>query len=557
MKKRLHLESPCNRYLSTVTIMLVMLILIASPKTASCSLASNNIPLDSRIYLYLEKLTGFGLVKNDVRSIKPFTKAEAARLVLEAEKNLPLLDGEALAFAKEIIGRMHELIPRELSLYKEPKKAPWFDCNPIASARLRYVYLDGVPRSYDRQVFVRGGQNAFGFIGGKLRPDSDAGVAAQSGTEGTPLLENNEGVIYHRGNNVELRWVVEGFVTSKVSLEMEPILLNRPGNSGEGRSTQLALQKGYVKLGGGGLELEVGRDENWFGPGYRGATTLTDNARNLDLIKLSSPEPLDVAWVKCYLGEFKYSLIFSRLDETGTGENLREPYFFGIKLALKPRPWFEVGIHFVRMEGGPGFEGQETNLQDFIFGGGWTNKSASTAGIDLRFRIPWLRNTEIYGDYSGSDSALFWPFVESYVAGFYIPRLTNFGKDDLRFEFFYGNPKLYTDFKFPVGFVYRGMPFGDSQGGSALEFFTRYSHWFSVRNNIALEYFHTDRGREGRVGQQQTEEKNAWRAFWNLPLYGDMDMNLMYGWERINNFNLVGGENRTNQIFKVDISYRY
>jgi hypothetical protein len=36
-----------------------------------------------------------------------------------------------------------------------------------------------------------------------------------------------------------------------------------------------------------------------------------------------------------------------------------------------------------------------------------------------------------------------------------------------------------------------------------------------------------------------------------------MDMNLLYGWERINNFNLVGGVNRTNQIVKVDLSYRY
>jgi hypothetical protein len=42
-----------------------------------------------------------------------------------------------------------------------------------------------------------------------------------------------------------------------------------------------------------------------------------------------------------------------------------------------------------------------------------------------------------------------------------------------------------------------------------------------------------------------------------LPVHGDFDMQLMYGWERINNVNLVGGINRTNQIVKVDLSYRY
>lgn len=515
------------------------------------ALASNNIPLDSPVYSYIEKLAGFGLLDSDVKGVRPYSRSEAARLYLEAEGNLSRLGGAVPPFATDVMQRLRELLPREVSLRDEPDKAPLADYNLLVGAKMRYVYVDGIPRSYNRQVFVRGGQSAFGFIGGKLRPDSDAGIVNQSGSEGTPLLENNEGVIYRAGSNGEVRWGMEGFVKDKVSLLLEPDILVTKDNN------KLFLRKGYVKVGSGGLELEVGRDANWFGPGYRGATTLTNNAKNFDLIKLSSPEPLDVAWVKRYLGDFKYSLIFSRLDETGTGAALRRPYFIGIDLALKPKPWYEVGIHFVRMEGGPGFEGKSSTLQDAIFGGGYTNKNATTAGIDLRFRIPWLRNTEIYGDYSGSDSALFWPFVESYVAGFYIPCLTQSGKDDLRFEFFYGNPKLYTDSKFPTGFVYDGMPFGHSQGGAALEFFTRYSHWFSVRNNLALEYFHTDRGREGRVGNQQTEEKNAWRAFWNLPLYGDMDMNMMYGWERINNFNLVGGAKQTNQLLKVDLNYRY
>lgn len=517
--------------------------------SSAWALASNNVPLDSQVYLYLEKLEGLGLITSDVKGVRPYAKAEVARLLVEAEEALAFRDTTAQIFAADLIRRIRDLVPREVALRKEPEGAPFFDYNLLADARLRYVYLDGMPRSYDRQVFVRGGQRVFGFIGSRMRTN-DAGIVSQSGTEGTPLLENNEGTIFRKGSNGELSWAMEGYVTGKVSLLLEPDLLHTPG------SDLAALRKAYVKFGGGGLELEVGRDANWFGPGYRGATTLTNNAKNFDAFKLSSPEPLDVAWVKRYLGNFKYSLIFSRLDETGTGTDLRHPYFIGIDLALKPRPWYEVGIHFVRMEGGPGFQGKAT-LQDEIFGGGWTNKSATTAGIDLRFRIPWLRNTEIYGDYSGSDSALFWPFVESYVAGFYIPRLTDSGKDDLRFEFFYGSTKLYTDGKFPAGFVYEGMPFGHSQGGATLEFFTRYSHWFSARNNLALEYFHTDRGREGRLPGQSLEEKNAWRGFWTIPLYGDVDMEMMYGWERINNFNLVGGVKQTNQLLDVDLKYRY
>jgi hypothetical protein len=554
------------------SILCLMVIAGLASAPAQCwALASNNIPLDSPVYLYLEKLTGFGLVASDVKGIKPFSKAEAARLVLEAEKNLPALEGGAHSFAKEIIDRIRELVPREMSLYSEPKTAPWFDVNPLAHARLRYVYLDGVPRSYNRDVWDPGHQSAFGFIGGDLRPVGP-GPVRHFGTEGTPLLPNNEGIVYRRGQNVELRWAVEGFVASKVSLEVEPLVLNAPGNGSDDRKTSLLLNKGYIKFGGGGLELEVGRDANWFGPGYRGTVTFTNNAKNFDLVKLSSPEPLDVKWIKKYLGDLKYSLVVSRFDETGSGETIRRPYFMGLKLALKPKPWFEIGGNFVRQEGGPGHVGRKPSFIDFIFGGGDTDVSNTIAGIDLRFRVPWLRNTEVYGEYAGEDSALFWPFVESYVAGFYIPRLTNDGRNDLRFEFFYGDGILYVDHNFPVtGYTYHGMPVGHSQGGATIDFFLRYSHWFSVRNNLALEIAHTERGSEGRVPVnssgnvdpvkgvfvQAVERKNAARVLWSLPLYGNFDLGLMYGWERIHNMDLVSGANRTNQIFKADLSYRY
>ena len=542
------------------------LFLILSFSPSRCwSLASNNIPLDSPIYLYIEKLGGFGLLDSDMPGLKPYSKAEAARLVAEAEKNLD--NNEAPLLVKQILDRLHELLPREISLRENPDAAPLFDYNPIAWTRWRYAYVDGEPRNYTRPVIVPGNQSAFGFIGGNLRPQPSA-ISQKYGTEGTPLVENNEGVVYRRGHSGELRWGLEGYVSDFASLLLEPSLYTTPAENGNGRNYQATLHKGYLKLGGGGLELEAGRDANWFGPGYRGTLTLTNNARNFDMIKLSSPEPLDIGWVKRWLGNFKYAFVFSRFDKTGSGSTEREPYFVGIKLDLKPATWFEIGGNFVRQEGGPGFSGS-TSLKDLIFGGGYTNKNNTIAGIDLRFRIPWLRNTELYGEYVGEDSALFWPFIESYVAGFYIPRLTSSGRDDLRFEYFWGHQYLYSDGKFPTGYTYHAMSPGHSQGGGTEEFFLRYSHWFSVRNNLALEYFHTERGNVGRVTvnstgvfdpngtRQAVERKNAVRAIWSVPLSGDYNAKLTYGWERIHNFNLVGGINRTNQIATVEVTYRY
>jgi hypothetical protein len=326
------------------------------------------------------------------------------------------------------------------------------------------------------------------------------------------------------------------------------------------------LNKGYLKLGGGGLELEVGRDANWLGTGYRGAITMTDNARNLDIVKISSPEPI----TSKYLWDLKYALIVSRLDDTVISGQDRRPYFLAAKLSFLPKPNVEFGLNYGKEFGGPGVNNSASAYFKGIFGGTGSDNTNNLAGMELRLRMPFLRNTEIYGEFSGEDSASFWPIVESYVAGFFVPRLTSDGKNDLRFEYFLGNRILYTSGTFPEGYLYRGMPIGDSQGGAAEEFFVRYSHWFSIRNRLALEYYHTERGNLGRVpvnssGQvdlqngvlQAVERKNSVRTFWDLPLHGEFDLQLMYGWERIHNLNLMEGVDRTNQIFKMDVSYRY
>lgn len=514
------------------------------------ALSSANIPLDSPIYLYLEKLGGIGLITSDMSGIKPFSRAEAARLLLEAEKNLNDSGTTSSEFSRKLILRIRELIPREVFLQEFPDKKPQFvDFNPTASVRKRYVYMSGTPRDYNRISQDPGHQSAFGFIGGDLRP-FNGGTARTSGTEGTPLLENNNGTIHTAGHSAELRWAAEGYLSDKMSGLIEPSLQISKSD------TKLSLNRGYLKLGGGGLELEVGRDENWFGPGYRGTTTLTNNARNFDFIKLSSPEPIDVAWLKRWVGDVKYSLIVSRFDETDAGtSDQRRPYFIGFKLAVKPKDWYEIGVNFVRQMGGPGFSGSP----DTILGGGNNDHSNSIAGFDLRFRIPWLRNTEIYGEFSGEDNAGgVWPIVESYVGGIFIPCLTATCRDDLRFEYFFGSVMLYGDFQFPRGYVYHNMTPGHSQGGGGVQdFFLRYSHWFGVRNNLALEYFYTERGRSYRMPGQVMESKHAGRIFWSLPVRGDMDAQIGYGFESISNLNLIDGAARTNHLLNLELKYRY
>ncbi|MRR34342.1 capsule assembly Wzi family protein [bacterium] len=537
-----------------VAYSLLLLAFLSATPARAWTFASNNIPLDSPVYSWLDSLAGFGLVKSDIKGIRPFTRAEAARLYLEARANLagePDLASSTLV--NDLLVELRQALKREIRLYREPATAPSFDCRLLTAAKARYVYLDGVPRSYERPVYDPGDDGVFG-IGHGLRPKNPYPLSAQQhGTEGTPLFENNEGIIYRRGHNAEFRTTSEAFAGRWAAALVEPMLLYAERD----QMVQARLNKGYLKLGSDALELEVGRDANWLGLGYRGNITLTNNARNFDQVKLSSPEPILLPWI----GVFKYSLILSRFDEVATVRGVREPYFFATKISLKPADYAEVGLNLGRQVGGPGVDNSFGSLLRGFIGGTNNDNSNSVAGLELRFRIPQLRNIELYGEFSGEDAASFWPIMESYVAGFYIPRLTAGGRDDLRFEYFYGHQGLYTNGTFPEGYLYHDLPIGHSQGGAAEEFYVRYSHWFSARNNLALEYWHGERGNLGRVPvggvMQAVERKDSVRGTWTLPLYGEFDCALTYGWETVRNRNLVGGQNRDNQLVNFELGYRY
>lgn len=536
-------------------------VLLFISSAAECSEpASTNIPLDSPVYLYLDKLIGMGLITSDIRGIKPYTRAEAARMALEAERNLESLEGRKARFATEIVHRITQLTQREVSIKTASEETPLFSVAPIASMRLRNVYLDGSARSYERPVHDPGNDGVFG-IGSGLRPANPyPSPVQQHGVEGTPLLEGNEGARYLNGENAQFQFSAEAYLTRYSAAQIEPLVLyQRTGG------TQVYLNKGYLKLGGGGFEVEVGRDATWLGPGNRTAITLSNNARNLDLIKLSSPEPITVP----YLGALKYALLVSRLDRTNTGGVVRQPWFYAIKLALKPVKSLEIGLNLGRQQGGPGVNNSFGDTVRGLLGGTGSDNSNSVAGFDFRLRIPSLRNMELYGELSGEDTASFWPIVESYVAGIYLPNLTSDGRNELRLEYYYGNNILSTNGTYPEGYLYRGMNLGPFQGGAAQQLFVRLTHFFSARNYLSLDYIRTVRGNQGTVtvngqgkfdpqGTLQAEERaNAGRISWSFPVSKSLDMTATYGYERIGNFNLRSGVDQSNQLVRIDLGYNY
>ncbi len=134
--------------------LLTLLLAVIFPHS-SWALSSMNIPLDSPAYGYLDKLAGFGLFASDVKGVRPYSKAEVARLVMEAEGNMAILDPADIELAQAVLGALREQVAREYRLRGAAAKAPLLDYRLVSYARFRYVYLQGVPRDYGRDVFDR------------------------------------------------------------------------------------------------------------------------------------------------------------------------------------------------------------------------------------------------------------------------------------------------------------------------------------------------------------------------------------------------------------------
>lgn len=557
--KRSH-PAPSTSKRSSLAVTLTLVVLLFTGQADSAEPASTNLPLDSPVYLYLDKLIGLGLITSDIRGIKPYSRAEAARMALEAELHLDILEGKKARFAAELVQRIKQLARREVSLKTGMDEVPTFSVSPVAAARLRFAYLDGTARSYERPVHDPGNDGVFG-IGSGLRPVNPyPSPVQQHGIEGTPLMEGNEGARYLKSANAQFQFSAEAHLTRYSAALIEPLVLYQRSGS-----TDVYLNKGYLKLGGGSFELEVGRDAAWLGPGNRTAITLSNNSRNLDLVKLSSPEPISVP----YLGALKYALLLSRLDRTDTNGIVRQPWFYTFKLAVKPTNSLEIGLNLGRQQGGPGVKNSLGDTIRGLLGGTNADNSNSVAGFDLRLRIPRWNNMELYGELSGEDAASFWPIVESYVAGIYLPNLTSDGRNELRFEYYYGNNILSTSGTFPGGYLYRGMNLGPFQGGAAQQLSVRITHFFSPRNYLSLDYVRTVRGNQGTVrvnslgnfdpqGTMQAKETaNAGRVSWSFPVTRGLDMHALYGYERIENFNLRSGVDQNNHLFRVDLGYNY
>ena len=460
-------------------------VLLAAPLAA----ASTYIPLDPLLdegaYEILDRLEAQGFIESGLLSVKPISRKEAARLVLESERKA----GEANPQVLQMISSLKERFKDEIQ-------------------EKHFVKPLDIP--YGRIIY--------------------------SSSEERPLAYNLEGDTFEKGINGRL-----GF-TTRMEQKWLSVSLTPELRVGEG-DTDLLLRSGYGVISFLGMDLTAGKQSQWWGPGHHGALLLSNNIEPLTMVKLSNPSPVLLPWIFKYLGPFGFTLFFSRLEDDRI--DVAQPYFWGLRVDFKPLPIIEIGLERTAFFGGEGRCNSSKCFLDSLLGKGENDPGSGggdqKAGFDVKLTIPnqW-QPFQLYMEAAGEDEAGGLPSKWAYLAGIYLPRVMKFDGLSFRAEYARTDKVWYSHIVFTAGYTYKGMIIGHHMGRDAEDFFVEVSYLLPnpdrmMKVNLAYDREeHNNWGKDNRSNVK--EKKNEASLSFDMYVTKNLKAQVLYRYGRFENF---------------------
>jgi hypothetical protein len=459
---------------------LVALSLLALPGAGAWGFDRANVPLKNwggfalyrdQVYDDLERLVTAGLAGRTLLSTKPLSRIEAARIVARAVESIrrddhglyngrrdlePVLDRLMIEFATELAAlgiRIGDSGP--------PPGSSTF--TPVDRAQARLGYASEARR----------------FV-------------------------NTQGLRFDDGLNAGLTFESRAQVGDVLSLYLQPEFV---GTEDYGK---LKLATGYAKLTLFNVELLVGRDSLWWGPGLHGSLAVSDNAPALDQIRIGSAEPFLLPLVGQWIGPTKLLFFVAQLEESRADDPRAR--LAGMRATIAPFSFLELGASRLMMFGGeneprPSFGDFVKLLVDPPAGdpvfGDESQRSNNVFAIDMDLRIPnvrrWMlpmRDLRLYGEFGWDDTCCETATIPlreaiSFLAGLHAIGL--FGQEglDARFEYANSSSKSFTHFQFTEGYRTRGSVISHFIGTAGENYYSRVTNRLTPNAMLGLEL---DRG---------------------------------------------------------------
>ncbi len=214
----------------------------------------------------------------------------------------------------------------------------------------------------------------------------------------------------------------------------------------------------YFNFSGRHISLLIGRLSQKWGPGEE------------DLILSDTPYPFDLLWLTnetpwLWGGWLVRGAFFvTKLEDNRA---IPEPYLWGARLVLKPRPWLEMGLSRSALLGGEGRpKGLKTWLKSFLGKGENLGNPESELGdqrFSLDFKItkkakgvPFQFYVEIGREHLVEKILYEW----GYLIGLYLPTLGPNACLSFRLEYTHTPSNWGVHYLYQSGYTYRGFPIG-------------------------------------------------------------------------------------------------
>lgn len=389
----------CPRYSFRQILKISMFLWLSAPLIAQ----SVYVPLNHWAYDYIERLETKGLLNGALTATKPYSREEFAKFLIQIEnggaERLNSVEREQINFLRfefkeeyqQLAGRNGaEYTPRieriknsgvgkkifPKFLYKNQRnffsvQSEPFEIfvDPIFHQKLLYANPDTVAGA--ERVFERShGLTLWGKLGGRLGFFFDFRDTKEWGTRAYPRLFDitREGLGFVNGYGTHI-WHDE-------------------------TNAYLVFKLPYV-------QVMLGKDFNYWGPGFNGALTLSNHATSFDQIKLQAQ-----FWRLKFTYLWGFLRTFPVIKEAdGSGNTPKS--IVGHRLELSITRWLAVGLHETVIFGDRRFELAYVNPINFYrsaehFLGADDNP---TMGFDVRFLL--IPNVKLYGEVFVDDLSTF------------------------------------------------------------------------------------------------------------------------------------------------------
>ena len=377
-------------------------------------------------------------------------------------------------------------------------------------------------------------------------------------------LENNQGELYRKGPNVRWAFRSRAQIGDSLSFSLHPeALLDEEAIQGR-------LVEGSIKLTFKNIELLVGRDSLWWGPGFHGAVLFSNNARPLELIKLSSAEPFLFPGFLKSLGPTKVTFFLARLEED---RDFPHAKLAGLRLNFAPFPSLEMGFSRAIQFGGRGrpsptvgdipasFIGQEGSG---IRGPQDPRDNNQLFSYDVTLRLsrvdrllPIAKDLQLYFE-NGSDDKTGLS-KSGLLFGLFIPNLLYSPGTDLRLEYATLNRTWYQHAIYTSGFTFKGRILGHHIGGDGRDLYVRLTHRFSPDLLIGFDLDVERRGNAGlsKPAERRTEQRVSPGLDLSYRFSKHLAIFTAYRLDLVQDRGFVAGKDGADHLLQLELTYSF